>query len=202
MILRQKNLKIRSETSKSFIQFNILSVIFKSFVCNLYVIRMSIVCTLIPLVYHSYDAPMYLYVIRMSFLCVHKSSLCTCMPFVYHSYLLECHSYVTRMYSYVTRVSLACTRMSSVCHLYVLICHPYVTHMWFYHEPINVTITYIMPFFERLNWNSIFGCSDDLHVWYQMKAYMCWKHEKQSIHESKVCKYTKIICFCRPDVHF
>ena len=192
MILPQKNLKIRSESSKSFVQFNILSVIFKSFVCNLYVIRMSIVCTLIPLVYHSYDTPMYLYVIRMSLIFTRMSIVC-------HSYVLVSHSYVTRMYSYVTRMSLACTRMSSVCHLYVLVCHPYVIHMWFYHEPTNVTITYIMPFFERLNWNSILECSDDLHVWYQMKRYMCCKHEKQSIHESK---HTKIICFCRPDVHF
>ena len=132
MILPQKNLKIRSESSKSLIQFNISSVIFKSFVCNLYVIRMSIVCTLIPLVYHSYDTPMYLYVIHMLFLCVHKSSLCTCMPFVCHSYLLICQSYVTRMYSYLTRMSLVCTRMSPVCHSHVLVCHLYVTCMYSY----------------------------------------------------------------------
>ena len=30
-----------------------------------------------------------------------------------------------------------------------------------------------MPFFERLNWNSIFECSDDFHVWYHMKVYTC-----------------------------
>ena len=30
-----------------------------------------------------------------------------------------------------------------------------------------------MPFFERFKWNSVFQCSDDVHVWYQMKAYMC-----------------------------
>ena len=29
-----------------------------------------------------------------------------------------------------------------------------------------------MPFFERLKWNSIFECSDDVHASYQMKAYM------------------------------
>ena len=27
-----------------------------------------------------------------------------------------------------------------------------------------------MPFFERLKWNYIFECSDDKHVWYEMKA--------------------------------
>ena len=47
-----------------------------------------------------------------------------------------------------------------------------------------------MPFFERLNWNSNFECSDDLYVWYQMKAYMCVnfkaKHTwKQSIEAYK-----------------
>ena len=30
-----------------------------------------------------------------------------------------------------------------------------------------------MPFFQRLKWNSIFPCSDDVHVWYQMEANMC-----------------------------
>ena len=38
-------------------------------------------------------------------------------------------------------------------------------------KPCNVT--YVMPFFERLKWNSVFVCSDDVHVWYQMKAYIC-----------------------------
>ena len=37
----------------------------------------------------------------------------------------------------------------------------------------NVMVTFIMPFFERLKWNSIFECSDDVHVSYQMKTYMC-----------------------------
>ena len=32
-----------------------------------------------------------------------------------------------------------------------------------------------MPFFKRLKWNSIFKCSDDVHVWYQLKAYLCAK---------------------------
>ena len=34
-------------------------------------------------------------------------------------------------------------------------------------------VTYVMPFFECLNWNSIFECSDDVHASYQMKAYTC-----------------------------
>ena len=85
-------------------------VILKSFVCNLYVICMSIVCPRMSLVCHSY-------VTRMSLVCT------------------LCHPYVTRMFLYVIRMSLVCTRMSSVYHSYVLACHPYVTHMWFYHEP-------------------------------------------------------------------
>ena len=45
-----------------------------------------------------------------------------------------------------------------------------------------------MPFFERLNWNSILERSDDLHVWYQMKAYMCAKMKAKhtSIQKSHV----------------
>ena len=60
----------------------------------------------------------------------------------------------------------------------------------------NVTITYVIPFFERLNWNSIFECFDDLHVWisdesihvrkHESKAYMKAKHTwKQSIQAYK-----------------
>ena len=68
MILPQTVLKIRSDISKSFVQFNISHVILKSFVCNLNVICMSIVCTLMPLKCHSYVTVMYSYVIRMSLL--------------------------------------------------------------------------------------------------------------------------------------
>ena len=46
-----------------------------------------------------------------------------------------------------------------------------------------------MSFFERLNWNSIFECSDDLYLSYPMKEYMVCKDE------SKAYKHTKIICF-------
>ena len=53
-------------------------------------------------------------------------------------------------------------------------------------------------------WNGILFSNvltNVVHVWYQMKAYMCetWK---QSIPESKAYKHAKRICFCRPDVHF
>ena len=152
IFLPQRNLKIRPESSKSFIQFNISYVILKSLIYNLYVIRM-------PLVYHSHVTRMCSYVIRMSLLCVRKScvySYAICMSSVCHSYVLVCDPYITRMYSYVTRMSLVCTRMPSVCHSYVLVCHPYVTlmysyviHMslvchpyvtcmWFHHEPFNI----------------------------------------------------------------
>ena len=163
---------------------------------------MLFVCQSYVLLYHSY-------IIRMTLLCTCMSFICHSYVFINHLCALVCHSYVTHIYSYVNRMSLVCTRISLVCHSYVLVCHPYVTRMYsyvicmslvctrmssichsygFYHEPTNVTITYIMPFFERLNWNSILECSDDLHVWYQMKRYMCCKHEKQSIHEMQTYK--------------
>ena len=89
---------------------------------------MSIVCTCISLVCHSYVTRMYSYVICMS---------------------LVCHPYVTRMYSYVFRVSLVCSRMVSVRHSYVLVCRSYVlTRMLFYHEPtykLTLTYTLIQP---------------------------------------------------------
>ena len=86
-----------------------------------YVICVSVVCTGMPSVCHSYVllghpyvTRMYSYVIRMSLECTHMSSVC--------------HSYV-----------LVCARMSSVSNLYVLACHPYVTRVWFYHEPFLKT---------------------------------------------------------------
>ena len=100
--------RLRSESFKCYIQFNIIS----------HVVRMSFICTHMSLVYHSYNLVCHPYVTRMSSVC--------------HSYVLVCHSYVTRMYSYVIRMSLVCTRMSSVCHSYVLVCHPYVTRMLSY----------------------------------------------------------------------
>ena len=138
MILPRTILKIRSDSSKYFIQFNISYVILKSFLCNLYVIPMSIVCTLMPLGYHLYVTCMYSYVIRISFLCVRISSLCTRMSFVCHSYVLVCHPCVIRMYSYVIRMSLVYSRMSSVCHSYVLVYFPYVTRMYSYVMPISL----------------------------------------------------------------
>ena len=108
MILPQIILKIRSDSSKSFIRFNFSYIILKSFVWNLYAIRMSIECTRISLVCHSCISSMYPFVIRMLLLYVRKSSVCTRILFVCHSYVLICHPYVTRMYSYVVRMSLVC----------------------------------------------------------------------------------------------
>ena len=82
---------------------------------------MSLVCTRMPsvchsyvLVCHPYITRMYSYVIRMSLVCTRMSSVC-------HSYVLVCHPHVTRMYSYVIRMSLICTRRSSICHSYVVL---------------------------------------------------------------------------------
>ena len=98
----------KRELSKSFqkVNFIFLSNLMSS-VCHSNVIRMS--C-------HSYVTRMYSYVIRMSLVCTHMSSVC---------------------HSHVIRTSLVCTRMSPVCHSYVLVCHPYVTRMWFNHEPLK-----------------------------------------------------------------
>ena len=120
MFLPQAILKVRSESSKSFIEFNISHVILKSFVCNLYVIRMSIVCIHMPLLCHS---RLYSYVIRMSLVCTRMYSYVIRMSLVCTRMSSVCHSYVIRM-------SLVCTRMSPVCHSYVLVCHPYVTRMY------------------------------------------------------------------------
>ena len=79
-------------------------------------VRMSIVCTRIVLVCHSYVTRMYSYVILMTLVCTRMSSVC--------------HSHVIRMSRVCTRMSLVCTRMVSVCRSYVLICHPYLTHMY------------------------------------------------------------------------
>ena len=107
-----------------------------------YVIRISLICTLMSfvchsyvLVCHTYVTRTYSYVIRMSLICTRMSSVC-------HSYVLACHpcftrmysyairmplvcthmsSYVTRMYSHVIRMSLICTPMSSVCHWYLVL---------------------------------------------------------------------------------
>ena len=83
MILPQIILKIRSDSTKSFIPFNVFYVILKSFVCNSYVNRMYSYATRMSLVCHSY-------VTRM------------------HSYALVFHLYVNRMYSYVIRMLLVC----------------------------------------------------------------------------------------------
>ena len=82
-----------------------------SSVYHSYVIRMSLVC-------HPYITRMYSYVICMSLVCTRMSSIC-------QSYVLICHLYVTCMYSYATR-------MSSVCCSYVLQCHAYVTRVYSY----------------------------------------------------------------------
>ena len=66
-----------------------------------YVICMSLVCTGMSSVCHSYVLVCYPYVTRMSLACTGMSSVC-------HSYVLVFHPYVTLMYSYVIRMSLVC----------------------------------------------------------------------------------------------
>ena len=98
-----------------------------SFVCHSYVIRMSIVCNGMSLVF-------------------------TCMSSVCHYYVLVCHACVTCMYWRVIRMSLLCTRMPSVCYLHVLVCHPYITRMIFCHEPLLTMVLGLVWKRKLINW--------------------------------------------------
>ena len=130
--------------------------------CHSYVIRMSLVCTRVSFVSHSYVlvchpcvTRMYSYVIRISLICysyvIRMSLVCTCMSFVCHWYILVCHSYVTGIYWYVIRMSLVCTCMTSVCHSYILVWYSYVIGMslvctcmsFVYHSSILVYHLYL-----------------------------------------------------------
>ena len=136
----------------------------------LYVIRMSLVCTLMSSVSHSYVlvchpylTRMYSYVIRMSLICTHMSSVC-------HSYVLVCYPYVTRMYSYIIRMSLVSTSMSSVCQSYVLICHPYDTRMYWYVICVSLVSGFTMCL---LTYSSIWFEKTSVSEWCVMVAYEC-----------------------------
>ena len=78
-------------------------------------------------------------------------------------------------------------------------CSPNIWFLWLY--ATNVTVSSIMPFFRLLNMISVFKCHDDLRVDIRWK-HTCGQKWKQSIHENKTYKHTKVICFCRPTVHF
>ena len=56
-----------------------------------------------------------------------------------------------------------------------------------------------MPFFERLKWNSIFECSDNSHVWYHLKAYMCENMKAMHTSKQSIQEYKNDMCL-RPDV--
>ena len=61
----------------------------------------------------------------------------------------------------------------------------------------NVTVSYVLPFFERLNWNFIFDCLTIFMFDIRWK-YTCVQIWKQSMGESKAYKYKKVICFSNP----
>ena len=77
---------------------------------------MSFACHSYVIVCHSYVVCIISYVIRMSVVCTCMSFVRHSYVLIRHSYVLVCHPYVTHMYSYVLCMSLVCTRMSSVCH--------------------------------------------------------------------------------------
>ena len=74
------------------------------------VICISLICTRMSLVCHSYVTRVYSYAILMSL-------VCTCMTFICHSYVLVSNV-----------ISLAYSRISSVCHS----CHLYFSRMCSY----------------------------------------------------------------------
>ena len=109
---------------------------------------MSIVCTCMSLVRHSYVTHMYLYVTRMCLYITCMYSYVICITLVCSRMSSVCHWYVL----VCNGMSLVCTRMSSVCHSYVLVCHPYFTRMWFYHEPWVHDLPWTLGTWFSLNW--------------------------------------------------
>ena len=93
---------------------------------------MSLTCTRMSSVCHSYILKCHPYVTCIDSYIIRMSLVCTSMSSVCHSHLLVCHPYVARMNSYAIRMSLVCTRIPFVCHSYVHLCHPYVTRMYLY----------------------------------------------------------------------
>ena len=76
---------------------------------------------------------MHSYVIRMSLACTCMSSVCHSYALVCHPYVTHMYSYVTRVLLLWTRMSPVCHSYILVCHLvchsYVLACQPYVIRM-------------------------------------------------------------------------
>ena len=87
-----------------------------SLVCS----RMSSLCHSYVFVCHPFVTRMYSYVILLLLVCI-------CMTSFYYSYFLACHTYVTRVYLYLILLLLVCTRVSSFVTL--------ITYLLFYHEP-------------------------------------------------------------------
>ena len=95
-----------------------------------YVIRMSLVCTHMSSVCHSYVLLCHPYVTRMYSYVIRISLVCTRMSSVWHSYVLVCHPYVTRMYAYVIRMSLACGFTINLFYYYGLIQKVWIFSSW------------------------------------------------------------------------
>ena len=84
-------------------------------------------------------------------------------------------------------------------------CSPNIGYFWLY--VTNATVTYIMPFFKRVNWNFYFWMfwqfarlisNKNIHVCkHNSKTYM----KKISMIKAKHTIIQKS-CHCRPDVHF
>ena len=103
------------------------------FICMYsYAIRMSVVCTHISSVCHSY-----VLCTRMSSVCIRMPSVCTRMSSLCHSYVLACHPYVTHIYLYVIRMSLVCGFTMNLFKLHLLL---YVKNWATFHHFFSLII--------------------------------------------------------------
>ena len=55
-------------------------------------------------------------------------------------------------------------------------------------------VTYVMPFLKRLKWNSVSECSDDVHVWSQIKAHICANMKAKHKWKQNIQTYKNNMC--------
>ena len=84
-------------------------------------------------------------------------------------------------------------------------CSPNIGYFWLY--VTNATVTYIMPFFKRLNWNFYFWMFWQFARLISNKnIHVCKNNSKTYMKKISMMKAKHIIiqksCHCRPDVHF
>ena len=93
-----------------------------------YVICMSLVCTHMSSVSHSYVLG---FMVKPQTSDIRMAYKYIRVTYRWNTSTYRWHPYVTHKCLYVMHMSLVCTFMSSVCHPYVLVCHPYVTRVYY-----------------------------------------------------------------------